>query len=76
MNSERIPNHTRCVGLDQGYKPLHIRDEDLGGIPCMVTRWRPSDDEIACLLAGGYVHLRILGEVHPPVSLECENAKL
>jgi hypothetical protein len=36
----------------------------------MVTAWLPTPEEIAKIVAGAPVHLRVLGEVHPPVMLD------
>ncbi len=70
-----IAGATRTIGASQGYLGLPLRDETITcavngpGTPCMVTEWRPTPEEIAALVAGGTVFLRLLGRAHPPVML-------
>lgn len=55
--------HGTCGGLP-------IRDETTeSGLPVMVSVWLPSSEELAAMMAGASVTLRIIGEVHPPVSV-------
>lgn len=81
MNNVRILGFTRELAKGQEeYRNLCIRDEhvDVEGIgvcPSMVSAWEPTPQQIAMINAGGRIHLRILGEVHPPVSLWVEPAK-
>ena len=64
------------LGKSQGYMGLPVRDEVLTctvngeGTPCMTTAWLPTPDEIARIVAGAPVHLRIMGTAHPPVMVE------
>lgn len=64
---------TRVVGKSQGYLGLPLRDElihcAVNGTetPCMITAWLPTPDELAALNAGASVHVRILGQVPPPM---------
>ncbi|MGD9613796.1 MAG: hypothetical protein AB7H90_01215 [Alphaproteobacteria bacterium] len=72
----RIPGATRVLGQSQGYFGLPVRDELIHesvngpGTPCMVTAWEPTPDELARLVRGAAVHVRILGNVHPPIIVE------
>ena len=72
----RIPKATRVVGKGQGYLGLPIRDEMIHdrvngpGTPSMVTAWEPTPDELARLQAGACVHVRILGQIPPPMMVE------
>lgn len=66
----RIEGATRVLGKSQGYLGLPVRDESVEGVPCMVTAWEPSPDEIARLVVGAPVYLRVLGSSHPPVAME------
>lgn len=72
----RIPGATRVLGKSQGYLGLPIRDEVIEegvngpGTPCMVTAWEPTSEEIARLINGAPVHVRILGAAHPPIFVE------
>lgn len=71
---------TRTIGKSQGYLGLPIRDELINctvngpETPAMVTAWIPTPEEIARIVAGAPVHLRILGTLHPPVMLEVGDA--
>lgn len=76
MQIGRVKNATRVLGKSQGYLGLPIRDEPINctvggqGTPSMVTAWFPTPKELAALNAGAPVHLRILGNAHPPVMVE------
>lgn len=67
---------TGIIGKSQGYHGLPLRDEKIAcsvngdGTPAMVTAWQPPPNELARLNAGASVHLRILGTMHPPVSVD------
>ena len=69
----RIQGATRVLGQRQGYLGLPVRDELVHdtvngpGTPSMVTAWEPTPDEIAKINAGAPIHLRVLGNIHPPV---------
>lgn len=41
-----------------------------GLVPAMETAWHPTPDEIARIVAGAPVVLRVLGDQHPPVSVD------
>lgn len=74
MMLRRIENATRVLGQRQGYLGLWLRDEPVncsvnGETPSMMTAWEPTPDEIAKIVAGAPIYLRVLGTVHPPVML-------
>ncbi|WP_296584274.1 hypothetical protein [Xanthobacter sp.] len=75
MDIARIPGATRTIGESQGYLGLPLRDEPVHctvngpATPSMVTAWLPTPDEVAALMAGAAVHVRILGTAHPPIML-------
>lgn len=75
MEIGRIEGCTRVIGKSQGYYGLPVRDEVQNDTvtgpdtPVMVTAWFPTPDELAALIAGAPVHLRIVGTGHPPVML-------
>jgi len=77
MIPARIFECTRVLGAPPGWTPetsgpclgLPIRDEINGDLPCMVSAWEPTPDELAALNAGAKVMLRIVGSGHPPVWL-------
>lgn len=66
----------RITGCTQGYLGLPLRDELIDctvngpDTNSMVTAWLPTPDEIARINAGAPVHLRVLGDAHPPVMLD------
>ncbi|TRD21898.1 hypothetical protein [Palleronia caenipelagi] len=68
-----IEGATRTIGKSQGYLGLPIRDETLDcvingqGTPAMVTAWHPTPDELRALVNGAPVHVRLLGQSHPPI---------
>lgn len=76
MQIAMIEGATRIIGKEQGFKGLPLRDELINtsvtgdGTPSMVSAWTPSPAELARLVAGASVHLRIIGTVHPPVSID------
>jgi len=71
----RIENCTRTLGQPIGWNAerdgpcvgLPIRDEMHGGSRCMVSAWIPTPDELAALVAGAPIYLRVIGTSHPPV---------
>ena len=70
-----IKGATRVLGLSQGYQGLPVKDEFIqaegeGKIPVMLTAWQPTPEELEALNKGASIHLRILGEGHPPVSMD------
>jgi hypothetical protein len=70
-----ISGVTRVIGKSQGYLGLPLRDVTIncsvnGLSPAMETAWEPTPDELARLNAGAPVILRVLGQQHPPVSLD------
>jgi hypothetical protein len=76
MKSRFIEGANRVIGERQGYLGLAVRDELVDcpvngpATPEMVTEWEPSGEELERLKAGAPVRLRILGQVHPPVTVE------
>lgn len=75
MQIGRIEGATRVLGRSQGYLGLPVRDEMIecavGGpaTPSMTTAWLPTVEEIAAIVAGAPIYLRLLGTAHPPVML-------
>lgn len=73
MEVQAIEGATRIVGKSQGYLGLPIKDEVLNcpvngpQTPAMTTAWKPTLEELAALNAGASVHVRILGQVPPPM---------
>ncbi|QIO64829.1 hypothetical protein [Rhizobium leguminosarum] len=75
MQIGMIEGHTRIIGKSQGYRGLPLRDvatnDTVNGpdTPAMETAWIPDPDEIAAIVAGAPIILRILGTAHPPVMI-------
>ncbi len=75
MQCGAIEGATRVVGKAQGYNGLPLRDELINcsvngpSTPSMVTAWLPTPAELAALNAGAAVHVRILGQVPPPMNV-------
>jgi hypothetical protein len=71
------PGMTRRFGAPKNWQAevdgscgvLEIADLVEGRRPVMESLWRPDPDELAALLVGGAVILRIGGDVHPVVSV-------
>lgn len=53
----------------EGFQPLTVLAAIVQGHPIRMSMWRPSEDEMQMLLAGGAVALTVLGEGHPGVRL-------
>lgn len=76
MQIGRIEGATRVLGKSQGYLGLPLRDVEIncsvGGerTPAMETAWLPTPKEIAAIVAGAPIVLRVIGTTHPPVMLE------
>lgn len=80
MHIGRIEGATRVIGKSQGYLGLPLKDVTInctvGGedTPAMETAWLPTPKEIAAIVAGAPVILRVLGQAHPPVMVYVGNA--
>lgn len=76
MQIGRISGTTRVIGKGQGYMGLPLRDETINcavngeGTPAMVTAWLPTPKELEALNAGAAVHVRLIGNAHPPIMVE------
>ena len=72
----RIERATRTIGEGQGYEGLPLRDELVNcsvngpNTPAMTTAWIPTPAELEALNAGASIHVRILGQRHPPIMVE------
>ena len=67
MQNVKIDGATRCIGEDQGYQPLYIKDVPDDDFPVMETEWTLNDKERALIASGGTIRLRIMGHQHPPI---------
>jgi hypothetical protein len=39
-------------------------------VPCVVSYWKPTSRELAMLINGGCIQLAIIGNNHPPLSVD------
>jgi len=75
MQIGRIQGCTRTLGKSQGYLGLPLRDILINSsvtgpnTPAMETAWFPTPDEIAAIVSGAPIILRVVGAGHPPVML-------
>ena len=80
MLIKHIEGATRILGKSQGYIGLPLRDVLMNcsvegeGTPAMETAWEPTPAELARLIAGAPVILRVVGAAHPPVMIEVGDA--
>lgn len=54
---------------------LPIKREISGGVPCVVSYWRPDAAALAVLNDGGHVRLSIVGVTQPPVLVAAEKVE-
>lgn len=60
-------------GTENEVDPLHINcGQTSCGVPMVTSYWRPSEQDIANILAGGVVCLTVLGRTHPPLLLHVQ----
>lgn len=75
MEIGRIQGCTRVIGRSQGYYGLPLRDividDSVTGpqTAAMESAWMPTPEEIAAIVAGAPIILRVIGTGHPPVML-------
>ena len=75
MQIGRIEGTTRVLGQSQGYLGLPLRDVTVNcsvngpDTPAMETAWFPTPEEIAAMINGAPVIMRVIGTAHPPVLL-------
>jgi hypothetical protein len=82
MIIEKIPGATRIIGAPTDYKlrTLHceamaIREVETSAGPMMVSHWKPTDAELAALMANGKIELWIAGVYHPVVCVAVEGVR-
>jgi hypothetical protein len=77
-----ISGSTRWLSVPRGWEPetdgqcgrLAIRDEVTMAGPLMASAWEPTPEELGRLNKGAKVILRVVGYVHPLVSVLVGNA--
>lgn len=63
------------AGWDQQQLPCNavaITVMEIEGLPLVKSYWRPTEEELAALNAGGLVALSVVGSTMPPVALDVE----
>ena len=76
MRIGMIEGVSRIIGKAQGYLGLPLRDGTMNcpvngpGTPTMTTAWLPTPQELEALNRGAAVHVRIIGNRHPPIMVE------
>lgn len=76
MHVGRIEGATRVLGKSQGYLGLPVRDVIVNctvggeGVPAMETAWLPTPEQVARIVAGAAIHVRIQGTIHPPIMVD------
>jgi hypothetical protein len=76
MQIGTINGFTRVLGEGQGYLGLPVRDElvncSVGGedTPSMVTMWIPTAENVAAIMCGAPIHVRLIVTQHPPIMVE------
>jgi hypothetical protein len=53
-------------------RPVAVTDVIVGGMPAVMTFWRPDPSELAMLSAGGLVTLCVPGDTMPPAAISVE----
>ncbi|WP_206167870.1 hypothetical protein [Variovorax boronicumulans] len=79
MKQVNHPTNTRTLQAPKGWNhddlpcdALPVTDMLAGGLPCVVSFWRPERAELEALAAGRPVVLSIVGAIMPPVMLAVE----
>lgn len=81
MLPSRVSKATGTYGAPRGVSsnevgglPYWRVQERLSGrvVPTIYSAWKPTPEELACLNAGAYIVLGIVGEPIPPVSMNVE----
>jgi hypothetical protein len=71
-NSVMTPHKSVAEHFDQDVPPAPITKTRVRNMPAMKTYWKPTEVELANLLAGGHVVLTVFGNQHPPVTVTVE----
>jgi len=79
MDRTQHPTNNAVLGAPQGWDQkdvpcgaLAITRTEMGGMPAVVSFWKPTADELAALNAGQSVALWVCGSTMPPVALSVE----
>jgi len=77
MKAIEHPTTTRDLGAPQGWDQrklscgsLPISDSHMAGVPCMYSYWQPTSEEIELIKQGAVIQLGVVGQGHPPVSMQ------
>lgn len=76
MRPTQHHSNNRVLGAPAGWKQkelpvgaLAVTDVSHGGVPAILSFWKPNAEELALLNAGGLVALSVVGRTMPPVSI-------
>ena len=72
MNLAEHQDEYQTLPVKAGSVTVTCADGDVDGVHCLRSAWKPTRDELALLLDGGYVELCVLGFSQPPVMLNVE----
>lgn len=77
MNRIQHPSNNAVLGAPAGWDQaemtcgaLPITRTENDGVPCVVSFWRPTAEELSRLQAGESVALWVVGSTMPPVAVE------
>lgn len=74
MQAEVIPGANLVLGKPADWEdgtcdPLSVRSVNGPYGRCMVSQWRPTEEELELIKGGCPVYLSVWGSVHPPVAV-------
>lgn len=76
MNKIQHPSNNGVLGAPKGWEQgkipcsaLAVTHTEVDGAPCVVSYWRPTEQELAELNAGHFVTLHVIGYTMPPVAV-------
>lgn len=73
MQTARIENHTKVIGIQQGYRGLYVRETPVvdpiskNKTVLQETAWTPTPAELVLLNLGCSVHVKVMSANHPPM---------
>ena len=81
MNKYQHHTNNDVLGAPQGWdqaqlpcSALPITRTECDGIPAVVSYWKPTENELAILAAGGSIALWVIGSTMPPLMLAVDPA--
>jgi len=81
MNKHQHHTNNDVLGAPKGWNQAQLSCEahpitrtECDGIPAVVSYWKPTENELAILAAGGSIALWVIGSTMPPVMLAVDPA--